>query len=136
MLRKFALGLALAAGLALPVASAADAAMMDGILASPNPSGQLAPIDQAQFVYGGQPYCWYGNGWRGPGWYWCGYAGRVGMGWGGGYGWNGWHGGYGYHGGAYYHGGYGYHGGGYYHGGPHYHGGGYYHGGGGGYRPR
>jgi hypothetical protein len=28
--------------------------------------------------------------WQGPGWYWCGYAYRTGLGWGGGYEWNGW----------------------------------------------
>ena len=53
-------------------------------------------IEQAQFIYGGRNYCWYDNGWRGPGYYWCGYAFRRGLGWGGGAGWHGWgHGGHG-----------------------------------------
>jgi hypothetical protein len=121
MVRRLALGLALAGGLALPLASAADAAMMDGFIASPHPSDQFIPIEQAQFVFNGRPYCWYDDGWQGPGWYWCGYAYRTGLGWGGGYGWNGWrHGGYGYHG-AHHHGG----------GGQHHGGGGQHHGGGG-----
>ena len=30
------------------------------------------------------------DGWHGPGWYWCGYHHRVGLGWGGPEGWNGW----------------------------------------------
>jgi hypothetical protein len=115
--------------------------------------GSALPIEKTQYYWGGQNYCWYPNGWRGPGWYWCGYAFTYGYGWGGGYGWRGWgvpggwnggwhggypgwHGGYpGWHGGGIYHGhgGYpGYHGGGVYHGGGMYHGGGgMYHGGGG-----
>src|SRR6201996_7316455 len=48
-------------------------------------------IEQAQFVYLGRNYCWYDDGWRGPGFYWCGYAWRRGFGWGGGAGWHGWH---------------------------------------------
>jgi hypothetical protein len=102
------------------------------------------PIEKAQYYWGGQNYCWYPAGWRGPGWYWCGYAQSYGYGWGGGYGWRGWgvpggyygvrpgwRGGYpGWHGGGVYRGGGypGWHGGGVYHGGG-YHGGGY-HGGG------
>ena len=33
---------------------------------------------------GGYDYCWADDGWPGPGWYWCGYAYRPGLGWGGG----------------------------------------------------
>ncbi|MGA2952600.1 MAG: hypothetical protein ABSD80_10240, partial [Caulobacteraceae bacterium] len=75
--------------------------------------GQPVGLEQAQWFYGGQNYCWYVNGWRGPGFYWCGYAWRRGFGWGGGYGWRGWGGGYanGFRGGGGYRGGYG--GGGY-----------------------
>jgi hypothetical protein len=47
-------------------------------------------IQEAQFIFGGRNYCWYDNGWRGPGYYWCGYAFRRGLGWGGGAGWHGW----------------------------------------------
>jgi hypothetical protein len=50
-------------------------------------------IEQVQFFYGGRNYCWYDDAWRGPGFYWCGYAWRRGFGWGGGAGWRGWHGG-------------------------------------------
>ncbi len=46
--------------------------------------------DQAQFRWGGYDYCWADDGWRGPGWYWCGYAYRPGFGWGGPIGWNNW----------------------------------------------
>jgi len=51
-------------------------------------------IQQVQFLLSGRNYCWYDNGWNGPGFYWCGYALRRGSGWGGGAGWHGWsHGG-------------------------------------------
>jgi len=113
MLRKIVLGLALAAGAALPLANVAEAAVADGVVASHNASDQLVQVDKVQFVYGGQNYCWYDSGWKGPGWYYCGYAWRTGYGWGGPVGWRGWsntgwHGGY-YHGwhGGYYHPGYG-----------------------------
>jgi hypothetical protein len=49
-----------------------------------------AIVEPVQFRWGGYDYCWYPDGWRGPGWYWCGYAYRVGLGWGGPVGWNGW----------------------------------------------
>ena len=51
---------------------------------------ELALVERAQFIHLGQPYCWYPYGWAGPGWYWCGYGTRFGLGWGGGHGWNGW----------------------------------------------
>ncbi len=35
-------------------------------------------------------YCWYVDGWKGPGWYWCGQHRRRGYGWGGPAGWNRW----------------------------------------------
>src|ERR1700710_152073 len=46
-------------------------------------------VQQAQFIFDDREYCWYDDGWRGPGYYWCGYAWRRGYGWGGGYGWDG-----------------------------------------------
>ncbi len=55
--------------------------------------GDAAPVEKTQFFWGGQNYCFYPDGWRGPGYYWCGYAWRRGFGWGGGPGWHGWHGG-------------------------------------------
>jgi hypothetical protein len=103
-----------------------------------NSIGVMAPernIELAQFIFGGHSYCWYDSAWSGPGWYWCGYARRHGLGFGGGAGFHGWsrgggHGGHGMHGGGM-HGG-GMHGGGMHGGGMHgggMHGGG--HGGGG-----
>src|SRR3954463_9796480 len=44
----------------------------------------------ALHVVEGRRYCFYFDGWHGPGWYRCGYAFRRGLGWGGVYGWRGW----------------------------------------------
>jgi hypothetical protein len=56
-------------------------------------SGSLfnAGANAAEFVYGGHKHCWYDAGWKGPGWYWCGYAKSEGKGWGGPEGFQGWH---------------------------------------------
>jgi hypothetical protein len=50
----------------------------------------LAAVNKVQFIYRGRRFCWYWDGWRGPGWYWCGYEWRRGFGWGGPVGWRGW----------------------------------------------
>src|SRR5215213_8551159 len=44
----------------------------------------------AVYVVDGRRYCFYFDGWHGPGWYRCGFAFRRGLGWGGAYGWRGW----------------------------------------------
>jgi hypothetical protein len=54
--------------------------------------GGQPTLQDAQFIFGGRNFCWYDSGWQGPGFYWCGYAERRGLGWGGGAGWHGWHG--------------------------------------------
>jgi len=46
--------------------------------------------DIEDYVFNGHQYCWYDDGWNGPGWYWCDYAWYRGYGWGGGEGWRGW----------------------------------------------
>src|SRR5581483_6477062 len=51
---------------------------------------RLAQTETVQFRWGGHRYCWYPNGWRGPGWYRCGFRSRRGLGWGGPAGWHGW----------------------------------------------
>jgi hypothetical protein len=61
-----------------------------GALAAPAsgaPHGAPLLIQQTQFFWNGEEYCFYDDGWRGPGWYMCGYAWRRGYGWGGGRGW-------------------------------------------------
>src|SRR5437667_812533 len=55
--------------------------------------GDLNIIDNVQYYWGGRQYCWYDDGWNGPGWYWCGRYLLPGIGWGGGLGWRGWRGG-------------------------------------------
>jgi hypothetical protein len=52
--------------------------------------GDQSVIDHVQYRFAGREYCWYDDGWRGPGFYWCGYRLRVGLGWGGPAGWHGW----------------------------------------------
>jgi hypothetical protein len=110
-------------------AGAAPGGTADGLRSA---ADSLKLIETVQYVWGGQSYCWYDDGWQGPGWYVCSYGPWVsGRWWGGGYGWHHWHGGHpghGHHhgggGGKHNHGG----GGGKHHGG----GGGKHHGGGGG----
>ena len=45
-------------------------------------------VEQAQFYWNDQQYCFYEDCWHGPGWYVCGNAWRRGYGWGGGRGWD------------------------------------------------
>jgi hypothetical protein len=72
---------ALAGGGAVATSAQADPNLVQ------DPNFQQAAV--GVYLWGGHNYCWY-NGWRGPGWYWCGYGARRGFGWGGGYGWHGW----------------------------------------------
>ena len=68
--------------------SAAPIAPPDGLQTA---LSNLDVIEKAQvFLWQGHRYCWYDDGWQGPGFYWCGYARRHGLGWGGGAGWHGW----------------------------------------------
>ena len=85
-------------GVALIAAAALGAATLTAQAAPLSQSGQLGPaagtlnlIEKTQFVWGGRNYCWYEDGWNGPGWYWCGEYLRPGFGWGGGWGWHNWH---------------------------------------------
>src|ERR1700743_3388368 len=91
MHRKTLLAIAATATLASP----AQAAMAPAPLSAPSVIERVQlpfPFQDAvgQFLFGGRDYCWYDDGWRGPGWYWCGYGYRDGYGWGGGEGFNGW----------------------------------------------
>jgi hypothetical protein len=74
--------------LSMPLATAGAAVI------SPHGMGvaaqQQAVIDRVQYRWEGRQYCWYPDGWHGPGFYRCGYRLRVGQGWGGPAGWNGW----------------------------------------------
>jgi hypothetical protein len=53
-------------------------------------ANELTSVEAVQFVWRGRRYCWYHSGWRGPGWYECGFRWRRGRGWGGPAGWHGW----------------------------------------------
>ena len=95
-MRNFVLSLATAGILVASgvlSASPAHAALFGAPGALDAAVDELAMIHQAQNVYGGRRYCYYETGWRGPGWYWCGYGSRVGVGDGGPVGWRGWGGG-------------------------------------------
>jgi hypothetical protein len=67
--------------------SRVEAAPVGGLKAA---VGDIASVEKVQFIVEGRRHCWYPDGWHGPGWYWCGYRARVGLGWGGPEGWNGW----------------------------------------------
>jgi hypothetical protein len=54
----------------------------------------LKLTENVQFFWNGYDYCWYDDGWNGPGWYRCDMYLQSGIGWGGGYGWHGWRGGH------------------------------------------
>ena len=150
MVRKSVLALALLGG-ALHLGDAAQASVADGLVSGTAP--RVSQVQFAQFnpldipaaivgglMFGGHNYCWYDDGWSGPGYYWCGYGYYNGYGYGGGEGWHGWrehrhwegqehgHGGEEHHGGGDQH-----HGGGDQHhgGGDQHHGGGDQHHGGG-----
>jgi hypothetical protein len=79
----------LALGSALAGGSAQAAVIGPGVVGAAADAGTL--VEPVQFVYGGYEYCWYPDGWHGAGWYRCGFAYRVGIGWGGPVGWNNWH---------------------------------------------
>ncbi len=71
----------------------AESATAAPILDSNSLSRIAAPeqnVQLAQFVFGGRNFCWYDSAWSGPGWYWCGFAWRRGLGWGGRAGFRGW----------------------------------------------
>lgn len=84
------LGLALAAG-ALLVAAQANAGnfpINSGLTRTDG--GLVDHVAVRVYVHEGHRYCFYFNGWHGPGWYRCGFAFHRGVGWGGVYGWNDW----------------------------------------------
>lgn len=89
-------GLAASAAVASAVPASADAPSLirsTDVALAPSVFGPAAPdglFKKAQWAWGGRRYCFYEYGWRGPGYYWCGYNARRGFGWGGPLGWNGW----------------------------------------------
>ncbi len=47
-------------------------------------------VQVARMFWDGDWYCFYWDGWNGPGWYLCDYGWNYGYGWGGHPGWRGW----------------------------------------------
>jgi hypothetical protein len=88
LLRSIAASAAFAIGWLVTDQAAAmplsDSAGMGAMLES------ISITDKVQYSYGGRNYCWYDNGWNGPGWYVCGQYLVRGVGWGGVAGWRGW----------------------------------------------
>ena len=68
-----------------------SAAPMNGFAGLLAAEAALNPIEKTQYVWGGYDYCWYDDGWRGPGWYVCEYGPWItGYWWGGPTGWHNW----------------------------------------------
>jgi hypothetical protein len=84
-----ALTLAVAAG-ALLVATQANAGSFPVNKLTGAETGLIDTVAVQVYVHEGRRYCFYFEGWQGPGWYRCGFAWRRGLGWGGVYGWNSW----------------------------------------------
>jgi hypothetical protein len=85
---KIGLATAVAVGVSALIAGGANATIATtGMSAALD---RLATVEQVDFRWGGHRHCWYEDGWHGPGWYWCGYHHRHGLGWGGGEGYRGW----------------------------------------------
>ena len=92
MLRS--LVVALAATAAVVIGGNARAASMSAPAAMRTAADSLKITENVQFFWSGHNYCWYDDGWNGPGWYWCDMYLQSGIGWGGGYGGHHWRGGH------------------------------------------
>ena len=88
-MRKPLLAIAAVALAASTFTIKADAMPLGGLGSA---ADSLGLVEKSQYFFAGRDYCWYPDGWHGPGFYWCGYAYRVGYGWGGPIGWRGWRG--------------------------------------------
>jgi len=81
-----------AAAAALAISSSGGNAMSINIGAGLKPALDATDTIQkvAVFIIEGNRYCFYFDGWHGPGWYRCGFSWRRNLGWGGEYGWQSW----------------------------------------------
>jgi hypothetical protein len=84
------LAITIAAGAALLVATQANAGTLPLSGLTGVQANLVEQVAVRVYVFEGHRYCFYFDGWHGPGWYRCGYAFRRGLGWGGVYGWNDW----------------------------------------------
>ena len=95
MSRKYSPAVVIVAIVFLAAANGARAGVGDHTGGALSSLKFMTRVEKAQYYsYGGNNYCWYDEGWQGPGWYSCGDEWLNGFGWGGPYGWNGWGGGY------------------------------------------
>jgi hypothetical protein len=85
-------GTAIAVVLAASLSSAAAGPLLSqsvtdgsGVIGS-----EVVGSGEVQHSWNGRTYCWSESGWKGAGWYRCGFAARRGLGWGGPAGWHGW----------------------------------------------
>jgi hypothetical protein len=97
LMRKFILttlaAISLTAGGVLYADRAQAAPLFDGLqgaVPASNIENVQFPLPFLSRFFGGHRYCWYWDGWNGPGWYWCGYRWRRNFGWGGAEEWHGW----------------------------------------------
>jgi hypothetical protein len=87
---KVSLSVLALAGFGLLFSSSVNAAPFVPAQGAPAAKTGL-PVEAVQYrYYKKRRYCFYWDGWHGPGWYWCGYHLRTGYGWGGAPGWNSW----------------------------------------------
>ena len=89
-MRSFLIAAAAALTVSFPLAAAAEPSSSGQLIYGVDRMDTAPPLIDAQYAWGGRQYCWYWDAWRGPGWYWCGFAFRRGYGWGGPEGWRGW----------------------------------------------
>ena len=91
-MRKLILWVFAVAATSAAVAATADRSQAGVIapLGLRDAADELLLTDTVRFMWGGRRYCWYNFGWRGAGWYQCGFERRRGLGWGGPLGWRGW----------------------------------------------
>jgi hypothetical protein len=83
------------AGAAIVVVAASGVLLSSRVQATPvgdlKAATETMPlVEKTQFIFEGRRHCFYLDGWHGPGWYWCGYRHRQGLGWGGPEGYQGW----------------------------------------------
>lgn len=85
------IGLSVATLLAAGTMAAGSASAAPQMPSRDAVGGAASQVETVDYVYRGYRYCWYVDGWKGPGWYRCGYSWRRGLGWGSPlYGWNNW----------------------------------------------
>ena len=95
MSHNLSLAVTLLTLVSLPLSNAATAGVGDNAGGVVDLLKRTSPVEKSQYYsFDDDDYCWYDEGWQGPGWYWCDYEWDNGVGWGGPYGWNGWGGGH------------------------------------------